>query len=298
MHSLGNQLRHLGRRLMRSPMFTVVTLVTLAVGIGANTAIFSVVNGVLLRPLPYQEPERLVGGWHTAPGLKFDKINASPSTHFTYAEESRVFENVGLWNNSSVTVTGLAEPEQIDAVGMTYQTLPVLRVQPVIGRGFSSKDDDPGSPETVILSHAYWQRRFGGDPTAVGRRLILDGKARDIIGVLPQNFQFLTLNPAVILPLQFKRAEVFFGNFSFQALARLKPGVTIQQANADVARMIPMMFEKFPLPPGMNMEMVKQVRLGPNLHSLKEDVVGDGGRVLWVLLGTVGIVLLIACADG
>ena len=171
-----------------------------------------------------------------------------------------------------MTVTGLAEPEQIDAVGMTHQTLPVLRVQPVIGRGFSSKDDDVGSPETVILSHAYWQRRFGGDPTAVGRRLILDGKARDIIGVLPQNFQFLTLNPAVILPLQFKRAEVFFGNFSFQALARLKPGVTIQQANADVARMIPMMFEKFPMPPGMNMEMVKQVRLGPNLHSLKEDV--------------------------
>jgi len=144
-------------------------------------------------------------------GAEVRQDQCSPSTHFTYAEESRVFENVGLWNNFSVTVTGLAEARTDRPVGMTHQTLPVLRVQPVIGRGFSSKDDDAGSPETVILSHAYWQRRFGGDPSAVGRRLILDGKARDIIGVLPQNFQFLTLNPAVILLCSSSARKCFSG---------------------------------------------------------------------------------------
>lgn len=292
-----DRLRQAARRLIRAPLFTAVTLVTLAVGIGANTALFSVINGVLLKPLPFDDPDRLVGVWHTAPGLGIKLLNASPSTYFTYREENRVFEDVGLWNDASVTVTGTAEPEQVDAVLFTDGMLPILRVRPLLGRAFTAKDDSAGSQETVILSYAYWQRRFGGDPQIIGRRLIVNGKAHDIIGVMAQSFQFLSFHPAFYLPFQFKRSEAFVGNFSYQAVARLKPGVSLDQASADVARMLPMMAEKFRLAPGMSLKMLKEARIGPNLHPFKEDLVGDVGKVLWVLMGTVGIVLLIACAN-
>jgi predicted permease len=297
MGSFTEQLSHVTRRLTRAPLFTAVTLLTLAVGIGANSAIFSVINGVLLKPLPYPEPDRIVGVWHTAPGLGFKQLNASPSTYFTYREENRVFEESGVWNGDSDTITGVGEPEQVDAINVTYGILRVLRVQPVVGRAFTEKDDTPGSPETVMLSYAYWQRKFGGDPQAIGKRLVVDGKAKDIIGVLPQSFRFLNQHPAVILPLRFDRAVVFVGNFSYQGLARLKPGVTVVQANADVARMLPMMVTRFKLPPGFSLQMFQQARIGPNIHLFKEDVVGDVGKVLWVLMATVGIVLFIACAN-
>lgn len=297
MQSFGSQLRHVARRLARAPLFTAVTLVTLGVGIGANTAIFSVVRGVLLKPLPFDDPESLVGVWHTAPGLGFPVINMAPSCYFTYREEGRAFEDIGIWDDTSVSVTGVVEPEQVDALMVTDGTLPLLRVRPVLGRVFSKKDDSPGSPETAMLSYAYWQRKFGGDSGVLGRRLIVDGRARDIIGVLPQSFRFLRSDPALILPMRFNRSEVYIGNFSYQGVARLKPGVTIRQANADVARMIPLMKDKFPLPPGLTLQMLEHARLGPNVRPLKEDAVGDVGKVLWVLMGTVGIVLLIACAN-
>ncbi len=297
MRSFADQLRHVVRRLRRAPLFTAVALLTLAVGIGANTAIFSVLSGVLLKPLPFDDPDRLVGVWHTAPGLGFKLLNASPATYFTYKEEGRVFENSGLWTGDSVTVTGLAEPEQVEALLVTEGVLPVLRVQPIAGRTFSVKDDSPGSPETAILSYGYWQRKFGGDLHVVGRRVIVDGRARDVIGVMPQNFRFLNRRPAIFLPLRLNRAEVFIGNFSFQGIARLKPGVTIEQANADVARMLAMMVDRFKLPPGFNLKMFQEARFGPNVRSFKEDMVGDVGKVLWVLMATVGIVLFIACAN-
>lgn len=295
---MGSQLRQVLRRLAQAPLFTAVTLLTLAVGIGANTAIFSVVSGVLLKPLPYPEPERLVGVWHSAKGLGFDLLNASPSTYLTYSEEGRAFEQIGIWQTDSVTVTGLAEPEQVDTLLVTHEIFPTLRVQPVIGRTFNAKDDEPSSPECAILSYAYWQRKFGGDPSAIGRRIMVDGKAREVIGIMPQSFKFLQRDDsALILPLRFRRAEVFVGNFSYQSIARLKPGVTLDQANADVARMLPMMLGKFRLPPGFNLKMFEQARFGPNVRPLKAEVVGDVGKVLWVLMGTVGMVLLIACAN-
>ena len=282
---------------MRAPLFTGVTLLTLAVGIGANTALFSVINGVLLKPLPFAEPDRLVGVWHVAPGLGIQVLNASPSTYFTYREENRVFEDIGLWNDGAVTVTGTAEPERVNTVMFTDGMLPLLKVQPLLGRAFTAKDDSPGSPETAILSYAYWQSKFGGDPGVLGRRLVIDGKASDIIGVMPKSFQFLSFHPAVFLPFRFNRAEAFVGNFSYQSVARLKPGITLEQANADVARMLPMMPRKFKLAPGMSLKMIQEAKIGPSLHPFKEDLVGDIGKVLWVLMGTVGIVLLIACAN-
>lgn len=278
-------------------MFTLLTLLTLAVGIGANTSIFTVVYSVLLKPLPLEDPDRLVAVWQTAPGLGIPDLNASPSSYFTYREESRTFEDIALWRNESATVTGTAEPERVDVLRVTDGMLGVLRVRPLAGRGFTREDDAPGRPLTVLLTHGYWQRKFGGDPGMVGRRILIDNEAREVIGILPAGFQFMDSRAALVMPFQLNRATAFVGQFSYQAVARLKPGVTVAQANADVGRMIPMMQDKFPLAPGLNSKMLEEARMGPNVRLLKNDVVGDVGNVLWVLLGTIGIVLCIACAN-
>jgi len=155
--------RRILRRLSRAPLFTSVAILTLGLGIGANAAIFSVVHGVLLKPLPFDEPDTLVGVWHSAPGLGFPVMNQSPATYLTYREEGRTFDDIGLWDNTSVSVTGIGEPERIEALLVTDGTLGVLRVEPLIGRRFTADDDSPKSPERVLLTHAYWQRKFGGE---------------------------------------------------------------------------------------------------------------------------------------
>src|SRR5580658_6757546 len=251
---LSNQIKHVLRRLRRSPMFTAITLVTLAIGIGANTAVFSVIEGVLLKPLPYAKPDELVGVWHTAPGIGIKELNASPSLNIVYREENRVFQDIGLWSSDSDSVTGLAEPEQVRTLNVTDATLPLLGVQPILGRWFARKDDSPGSPETIMLSYGYWQRKFAGDRSVIGRRIDVDGQPREVIGVLPSNFRFLNLKPALLLPFQFDRGKLFLGNFSYHGIARLKPGVTLAQANADVARVLPIVNAKFPPPPGYNLK--------------------------------------------
>ena len=289
--------RHVLRRLGHSPMFTVTSVLTLAIGIGANTSIFSVVNGVLLKPLPYPDADRLVGVWHKAPGLNLPQLNASPATYFTYREEGKTFEDIGLWRRESSSVTGISEPEQVRSLVVTDGTLPVLGVPPLLGRWFTKQDDSPGSVETAMLSYGYWQRRFGSERSVIGRRIIVDGRAREIIGVMPQGFRFVNVRPDIILPFQLKRGEVFIGNFSYQAVARLKPGVTIEQASADVTRMLPVLAHKFPPAPGISLAMLNDAGLGSYVRPFKVDVIGDVGRVLWVLMGTVGVVLLIACAN-
>jgi predicted permease len=291
------QLRHVIRRLLRTPTFTAVALLTLAVGIGANTAIFSVVNGVLLKPLPYAEPDRLVGVWHAAPGVNIKELNNGPSNYFTYREEGRTFVDMGLYGNDQVTVTGVAEPEHVPALDVTASTLPILGVSPFLGRTFSTSDDSPGTPETVILTYGYWQRRFGGDRSILGRHLTINGRAMEVIGVMPQSFRFMAQNPAIILPYQFDRAKIHIANFSYNGVARLKPGVTIVQASADVARMLPMVLTKFPPPPGMSVKIFEDAHFSPIIRPFKDDVIGDIGSVLWVLMATIGIVLLIACAN-
>ncbi len=170
-------------------------------------------------------------------------------------------------------------------------------MKPVLGRLFTPKDDSPGSPPTILLAYEFWQRKFGGSNSALGKRILIDGKAAEVIGVLPRNFRFLDQKPAVFLPFQFDRAKTYLGNFSFQAVARLKPGATIEEANADVARMLPLMMEKFPPPPGITLKMFQEARLGPHVRPFQKDLVGDLGNVLWLLMGTIGMVLLIACAN-
>ena len=283
--------------LRKQPGFAALAALTLALGIGANTAIFSVVYGVLLKPLPFHEPERLVGVWHRAPGLNIPLLEQGAATYFTYRESSRVFEDIGLWDSEEVSITGRGEPERAQALWVTDGLLPILRVQPLLGRFFTKEDDAPGSPRRAILTHGYWQRRFGGAPDVIGRSLNVDGRPCEVIGVLPPSFKFLRTDPAVLLPFQFNRAEVRVGDFSYRGVARLKPGVTLEQANADVARMIPLTFDRFAMWPGFTRKMFDEAGLAPNVRPLSQDVIGDVGRVLWILVGTVGIVLLIACAN-
>jgi putative ABC transport system permease protein len=291
------RLNQILRSLAKMPVFTSVAVLTLAIGIGANTAIFSVIEGVLLKALPYPRSDELVALDHTAPGVNIPRLGAAPFLYFTYREEGRVFQDLGLINTGTVSVTGLAEPEEVRTLFVTDGVLPMLGVEPLLGRVFSKADDTPATSETVVLTSGYWRSKFGGDPSAIGRMLMVDSKPREIIGVLPDSFRFLDRKVSLVLPYRFDRSKVFLGQFSYSGIARLKPGTTVDQATADVARMIPISLTKFPPFPGGNVKMFEEAHIAPRVRSLKDDLVGDVQTVLWVLMGTIGMVLLIACAN-
>jgi predicted permease len=298
MHRFLNQLKQVLRRLSHAPLFTAITLITLAAGVGGNTVVFSVLESVLLKPLPYPRAAELIGIWHTAPGINITDLNMAPSNYFIYREQNQTFQDIGAYDTTRVNLTGLAEAERLDALNVTDGTLPLLGIPPLLGRTFTHQDDSPGSPDTVILTYGFWRKKFAGSPSAIGQTIILDGTPRQIIGVLPPRFQFLDeTDLAVILPFKWDRNKTHLGNFSYEALARLKPGVTIKQANADIARMLPLVTRTFPAPPGFSAKLFDDARIGPNLRPLKNDVVGDVGSMLWVLMGSIGLVLLIACAN-
>ncbi|PYU56446.1 MAG: multidrug ABC transporter substrate-binding protein, partial [Acidobacteria bacterium] len=298
MHRFLNQLKQVFRRLSHAPLFTAITLITLAAGVGGNTVVFSVLESVLLKPLPYPRAAELIGVWHTAPGINITDLNMAPSNYFIYREQNQTFQDIGAYDTTRVNLTGLAEAERLDALNVTDGTLPLLGIPPLLGRTFTHQDDSPGSPDTVILTYGFWRKKFAGSPSAIGQTIILDGTPRQIIGVLPPRFQFLDeTDLAVILPFKWDRNTTHLGNFSYEALARLKPAVTIKQANADIARMLPLVTRTFPAPPGFSAKLFDDARIGPNLRPLKNDVVGDVGSMLWVLMGSIGLVLLIACAN-
>jgi predicted permease len=299
MDSIGNELRQVLRRLVRAPMFTTITLITLAAGVGGNTVVFSVLEGVLLKPLPYDRPDELVGVWHSAPGIGIDDLNMAPSNYFIYREQGKnSFQDLGVYQGDSLSVTGIGEPEQVGALDVTEAVLPLLGATPALGRWFTHEEDSPGSPDTAVISYGYWQSKFGGDPNVLGKAIVGDGKSRQIIGVLPKKFRFLDRNDvSIIVPLKFDRAKTNLGNFSYEGIARLKPGITLAQANADVARMLPIVMNSFQTPPGFSIKLFEDAHIGPNVRPLMRDVVGDIGKVLWVLMGSIGMVLLIACAN-
>jgi predicted permease len=293
-----SQLRQALRRLGRAPMFTAITLLTLAIGVGANTVIFSVIEGVLLKPLPYPHSDQLIGVWHTAPGINIKDLNMCPSIYFIDREQSTTLQDIGVYDGDAVNVTGTGQPEHLRGLDVTDGTLPLLGVTPALGRLFTRKDDTAGSPETILISYAYWQQKFGGASSVIGTSINVDGRTRQIIGVLPRDFHFLD-NPdaAIVMPFQWDRSKIKLGNFSQRALARLKPGVTMQQASADMARLLPITFRSFPAPEGFSAAIFEKARIAPNLRPLKKDVVGDVDKVLWVLMGSIAMVLLVACAN-
>lgn len=302
LETLWRDIRFGVRSMWRTPVVTLTVIATMAVGIGANTAVFSVIDGVLLKPLPYPESDRLITVAHAAPGIVLSDsadVGSSLFLYFTEREQNRTLEGVGLVGMATATVTGQGEPEQVRRLYVTDDVLPLLRIEPQLGRYFSPTDDAPGSPNTAVLTYGYWQRHFGGDPAVIGRNLTMDGESAEIIGVMPQEFSVVGFGaqPDVISPSRFNRTQVTVGGYFRRSVARLKPGVTLEQASADIRRLIPVAIDGFPLGPGTTRQQVESARLTPALRPLKQDVVGNAGSVLWVLMGTIAMVLLIACAN-
>src|SRR3984885_9321580 len=298
MGNFADQLRQVLRRLGRAPLFTAITLITLAAGVGANTVIFSVLEGVLLKPLPYPHSEKLIGVWHTAPGINIKELNMCPSIYFIDREQNTTLQDIGAYDGDAFNVTGAGAPEHVRGLDVTDGTLPLLGVQPAAGRLFTRRDDSPGAPQTVLLSYAYWQQKFGGASSVIGRPITLDGKSREIIGVLPRNFHFLDYtDAALVVPFQWDRSKTKLGGFSQRALARLKPGVTMEQARADMARLLPITFRSSAAPDGFSPALFEKAHISPALRPLKLDVIGDVGKVLWVLMGSLAMVLLVVCAN-
>jgi predicted permease len=295
-------LKHTLRRLRKSPGFAVTVILTLAIGIGANTAVFSVINSILIKPLPYPGSDRLIALWLNAPGAgglaNFQSgLRLSPSMYFTFREHNRTFESLGIWATDSASVTGLAQPEQVHVGLITDGVLPSLAVPAAAGRLLFSADQDPHAAKTVMLSYGYWQRRFGGDRAAVGRSIVIDGKTCEIVGVMPRGFRLVDNDFDLLVPLAFDRGHLKLAPFGYQGLGRLKPGVSIVEADADLSRLISVWMDSFSNGPGTNPHFYRVWRITPALHTLKQDVVGDVSSVLWVVMGTIGLVLLIACTN-
>jgi predicted permease len=301
--TLGRDVRLALRGMRRRPGFTLAVVLTLALGIGANAAIFGVVDGVLIKPLPYPNAGELVSIKQVAPGLDASGLRMSATQYFTYRDEGRVFQHIGLYGDGGRTITGVGEPEQARALFVTYDVLQALGVKPQLGRLFTEADSTPiGTPyaPVVILTHAYWQRRFGGDRSVIGRRLIADSIPAEVIGVMPEGFRFLDMEPAaeVITLITLDRSRQRIGGFGYWSLARLKPGVTVADANADIARMLPIWLNAWPTPPNTaGRQEYEKWKITPTVRPLKDEVVGGVGDMLWVLMATIGMVLLIACAN-
>ena len=290
------------RMLRRNPGFTLAGLLTIAIGIGANAAVFSVVNSVLLKPLNYPKSEELVFLHQIAPGAPgladFENgLLLSPSMYFTYAENNRTFQSVGVWNTDTANVTGLAEPEQVRVVDVSDGVLQALDVPPSVGRWLSAADQVPSGPTRVMLSYGYWQRRFAGDRTAIGRTIQVDSRPLEIIGIMPRGFRFVDTDFDLIKPFQFDRGKLILAGFGYRGIARLKPGASIAQANADITRMLPIWMDSFTNGPGTNPHFYETWKITPMLRPLKQEVVGNVSAALWVVMGTIGLVMLIACAN-
>jgi predicted permease len=285
---LGQDVRYAARMMRARPGFAAAAVVTLALGIGATTAIFSVVNSVLLRPLPYPDSDGLVRIVHKIGGI--DQAYFSDAIYVTYLENTQAFQDVGVWVPAArANVTGQGEPEEVRALTASQGVLPALGMPPEVGDWFSKEDDTPGAADTVMLGHGYWQRKFGGDVNVVGRAINIDSRPHRIIGVMPSEFRFRG-EQDIILLLRINRGRLS-PVFRLNGVARMKPGVSVEQASADVARMLEIFFDRF----GANQKRTQQWQ--PSLRPLKQDVVGDVGNTLWILMGTIGIVLLMACAN-
>ena len=297
-----SDVRYAWRTLRKSPMFTTVALLTIAIAIGANAAVFTVVNSVLLKPLNYPQAEELVALHQIAPGAAgladFENgLLLSPSMYFTYAEHNRTFQSLGVWVTGTANVTGLAEPEQVRTVLASDGVLQTLSVPPVVGRWLLAADQVPRGPQRVILSYEYWQRRFGGRPTVVGRNITIDSQPREIVGVMPRGFQVVDADFDVIVPLAFERSNLILAGFGFHGIARLKPGITTAEANADLTRMLPIWMDSWSNGPGTNPHIYETWRITPLIRPLKQEVIGNVSELLWVVMGTIGVVMLIACAN-
>ena len=279
------------RTLAKNPAFTAIAIVALALGIGANSAIFGVVDAVLLRPLPFKNPNQLVMLWENAAHLGFPRDTPSPANYLDWQKQAISFTGMAAMSERSFNLTGVGEPERLEVRRVSANLFELLGVPARLGRTFVPEDDKPGT-HVVLLSHSLWQRRFGSDPGVVGRAVTLDGESYTVVGVMPPFVQlpgFENRNDQLWVPIAFPPEEATQrGNHFLEVIARLKPGVTLKQAQAEMETIAARLAQQYP---------VYNMRRGAVVVPLHEQVVGDIKPALLVLLGAVGFVLLIACAN-
>jgi predicted permease len=283
-------------------MFTAAVVLTLTVGIGSAVAIFAVVNAVLLRPLPYGHPDRLVDAWHDVPQIAMSRAQQTQGTYLTYKKFAKSIEGIALYDDGSANVSdpdGRAEPQRMSVSWTTANLFPILEVSPILGRTFNEAEDVPKGPDVVVISDGLWKARYGGDRNVLGKKLVIAGKLTEIIGVMPASFRFPNAATSLWLPKQIDPNDPFPGGFSHYSVARLKPGVTIAAAEKDFTQVLPRILEVSPnLAPGITTKMMlEQAKPTPVLIPMRDDVVGDIKKTLWIVAATAGLVLLVTCAN-
>ncbi len=294
MSRLFTDLRNAARSLAHQPRFTVIASLTLALGIGGATAIFSVANGILLQPLPYPDGDRVVNVWSHAPKIGYNQFPLSPDLYFLYERDNQVFEHMALLQRGRANLTGSGSPDVVDTIETTHTYFSTLGIAPVQGRVFTAAEDAPGGPNVVVLSHRAWRDRFGADTAIVGRTIQMDGAATEVIGVLPAAIDG-SGTPDFFLPARHDRAAPIQGSFGWNAIARLRPGVTPEAATTNLVPLVVRLTESITVPPYR--AFLLDNGYAPLVHRMKDDVIGDSRQPLLILLGTVGILLLIACAN-
>ncbi|HEU4832836.1 MAG TPA: ABC transporter permease [Pyrinomonadaceae bacterium] len=291
METLVKDIRYGIRGLLRRPGFTVIALITLALGIGANTAIFSVVNAVLLRPLPFHKPEELVIVWEDATFAGFPHNTPAPANYVDWKTQNQSFVDMAASHEDSFNLTGDGEPERVASYSVTANFFPLLGVQPLLGRSFLEEEDRPGANKVVMLSYSLWQSRYGGDPNILNREILLNGEKHSVVGVMPASFQFFAKDVRLWVPIALDQEDwANRGGHYLTVVARLKPGVSVTQAQADMNAVMRRIAVDHP---GETMEG----KLGAVVLPMRDQFVGDARGSLIVLLVAVAFVLLIACAN-
>ena len=291
MDLLLKDIRYALRGLIKRPGFTVIALVTLALGIGANTAIFSVVNAVLLRPLPFQDPDQLVVVWEDATFAGFPRNTPAPANFIDWKTQNQSFADMAASAEVSFNLTGDGDPERVTAYSVTANFFPLFGVQPLLGRSFLNEEDRPGANKVAVLSHSLWQSRYGGEPNIINREILLNGEKHSVIGVMPANFQFMNREVRLWVPIALDPEEMANrGGHYLQVVARLKPGVSQSQAQADMTAIMTRIARDHP---GETFDG----KLGAIVTPMREQLVGETRSSLMVLLVAVAFVLLIACAN-
>ena len=300
--SVSSVVRPAWRSLRRSPAFTVTASLTLVIGIGAAVAIFALVNGVLLRPLPYGDPDRLVVPYHNMQLIGLAKGNQTQGTYFTYKKLARSLEAIGVYQAGAVNVSdprGGSEPQRMGSAFVTQSVIPLLQVPPLIGRSFTEAEDAPKGPNVVIISEGLWRSRFGADRGVLGRTIDVNGRTWEIIGVMPTRFRFPSPETQIWIPMRLDANDPSPGGFNYDGIARLRKGVTIAAASRDLVSVLPKILELSPnLAPGVSTQMLlDQARPVPFVAPLKDDVTGGIAKTLWIVAAAAGVVLLVACAN-
>jgi predicted permease len=294
-------IRHALRRLRRAGSFSAAALLTLTLGIGATTAVFTVVNAVLLRPLPYARPDRLVDLSHTITVSGVSSVDQSDATFLYYAQANRLFGGIAAYRVTGVNVGNVGSlggggpAERVNAGLVSASTFAVLAARPLRGRTFRQDEDRPDAPHVVVIGQRLWERKFASDPRLLGQPLEIDGIPREVIGIMPADFDLPASRTDIWIPIGIDPAHTASAAFDYKGIGRLRDGVTVAAAAADLQRLLPHVPDAYP--GRLTTSGIEQIRMQVVVRPLRDVVVGDVGRVLWVVLGAVACVLLVACAN-